>query len=204
MESRQDAFLLLNLDTKGHGKLIDTSKFNNVSDLDALFPLEKIVKVRLPKAEAIKAVEAKQTPFESLVVTAMPFLKWRDGFIYVVRLAPLLGFDLNMSPEDWEKKAEQIASAGGDPNIIEIDKSQVMAALVGDSGKMIYEFLAFAIDKPVTYFDHVYEEAVDIIMAVIEVNVNFFVQWLLPKIVTGSKELGQVINQARQMSAPIN
>lgn len=183
---------------------IDTGKFNNVSDLDALFPMRKQVKVRQPREVAEKLIGTEYKPYEVLTIEAMPFLKWREGFIYIVRLAPLLGFDLNMSPEQWEEKAAKITEAGGDSSFIDIDKGQIMAALIGDSGKMIYEFLAFAIDKPVTYFSHVYEEAIDIIMAVIEVNVNFFVQWLLPKIVTGSKELGQVMSQARQMSAPVN
>lgn len=185
--------------------MIDTSKFNNISDLDALFPMRKQVKVRQPREVAEKLIGTKYEPYEILTIEAMPFLKWRDGFIFVVRLAPLLGFDLNMTPEQWEEKATKITQAGGNPDFIDIDKSQIMAALIGDSGKIIYEFLAFAIDKPMTYFDHVYEEAIDIIMAVVEVNLNFFVRWLLPKIVTGSKELGQVISQARQMSEqPVN
>jgi hypothetical protein len=184
---------------------MDTSQLNKQNGLDTLFPTGRDVKIPLPPgSERDRLISENKEPVEILHIMPLPFLKWRDGFLYIVRIAPLLGFDLNMSPEDWESRAQNLVENGGNPDIIEVDKSLVLSALTGDSGKMIYEFLAFAIDKPVTYFNQVYAEAIDIAMAVIEVNVNFFVQWLLPKIVSGSKELGQIINQAKRMAAPVN
>ncbi len=64
--------------------------------------------------------------------------------------------------------------------------------LVMANGDKMVELAALALDEPLTFFDDVpMDEAIDIIKAVVEVNGDFFVKRLLPKVTGVTSALSQ-------------
>lgn len=157
----------------------------NADDLAVVLPEPIIIKVPHRAQDGTNTVE-------ELRIMPLPFRKWRKGFGYISVIAPLFGFDLATLLDEKTLKDVQ-ESAGGS---IEVNKQTIMQALAGDAADVVYEFLAFAIGKmrpdgtpAVEYFDDVYEQAIDIALAVIRVNINFFGQRLLPSVAKGAAAL---------------
>jgi hypothetical protein len=131
---------------------------------------------------------------EELAILPLPFLKWRRAFKYIVDLAPLFGFDLaSESLDNLSAKSD-----------LGINKKAVFQAMQSDEADKIVEFLAFAINKEVAFFEDMYEEAIDIAVAVIKVNIAFFVQRLLPKLAEPIKEASLVIATLRNQESPMS
>jgi hypothetical protein len=137
------------------------NNLQTVNDLSVILPEPTIVKVPLPGGK-----------IEELHIMPLPFLKWRKAFRLIAILAPELGFDLTKLQE---------AAAETNPDKPLFDKTKILTVLQSDKADYLYEFVALAIDKPVEYFNNIYETAIDITAAVVVVNINFFGQRLLPK-----------------------
>lgn len=142
--------------------------------------------VILPEPITVQIPRASGEP-EQLKIMPLPFRKWRQGFRYIAQIAPLFGFNLE------ETNLEQLEQSSGE---MKIDKQTIFTAMQGEKAEIIYEFLAFAINKlksdgtpDAAYFDDIYEQAIDIAVAVIKVNYNFFIQRLLPKLTNETKSL---------------
>jgi hypothetical protein len=143
------------------------------------------IAVILPEPEIVQIPRANGV-VEKLEIMPMPFRKWRIGFRYIVRLAPLFGFNLE------ETSLDALADLNAPLNA-EI----IFAAMQSDGADLIYEFLAFALGKfkadgvtpDVSFFDDIYEQAIDIAVGVIKANIVFFVQRLLPKLMVGTVEV---------------
>jgi hypothetical protein len=165
----------------------DTANVQTASDLAVILPEPE--KVVLPR---------KGGTTETLEIMPLPFRKWRQGFKYIAQIAPLFGFNL----QDVDLDKLEAAPAQG------INKETIFEAMQGEKADIIYEFLAFAINKTKPdgtpddkFFDDVYEQAIDVAVAVIKVNYNFFLQRLLPKITTGTKEtLAELSSRRLQVS----
>jgi hypothetical protein len=171
------------------------------SDLETIFPEGKVVIIPLPGGQT-----------EELRVMPLPLGKWKKGIAYIVQIAPLLGFNqlsqlaaqqaegessdlLDTSQPLSEEKLQQIA----EQNMPELGdlKDRILEALLGEASELILDFVAYAIDKDRAYLDARYDEIIDIVLAVVEVNLNFFVRHLLPKILAGTRQLTQVAQQVR-------
>jgi hypothetical protein len=160
------------------------------SSLDVIFPeSRKVTVARLGAAEP-----------EIVEIYPLPLQKWKQGFKYIAQIAPMLGFNLfegqlnpdqvkDMSANELLDRAEQLTDGDDTPADSPIDVQKIYDAIMGDGSDLIIEFLAFAIDKDVSFFDGMYDEIIDITVAVIELNLNFFIQRLLPKVLTGTKDV---------------
>ena len=163
----------------------------NKNDLNVIFPDKRTVTF----------VRKGSTVQESVDIYPMPLQMWKQGFKYIAQIAPLLGFDLSEVAETAQKQVE------GDDTPLpddEIDTGKLLQALQGDGSDLILEFVAYAIEElnedgtpNVKFFHGMYDEIVDILAAVIEVNLNFFVQKLLPKVVTRTREVVTVTQNVR-------
>lgn len=142
----------------------------DAQDFNVILPEPIIVKVPLPGGK-----------FEQLHVMPIPFLKWREAFKLISVIAPALGFDINAI-----QNAESVEDAAETVNAL-VDKAKILDALQGEAGEQIIDFMALAINKKREYFADVYDAAIDIAVAAITVNVNFFCQRLLPKLAVGAK-----------------
>jgi hypothetical protein len=174
------------------------------SDLEAIFPDGKVVKI--PRAD--KSVE-------ELLIMPLPFKKWKKGFEYIAVVAPMFGFNLFNSQEEKIDAAKILDMVDGAESIdtaallaipqVEDDatgmQQKIIAALQGEGSDKIIEFLAFAINKPVEWFDadDLYDAVIDITVAVIEVNINFFAQRLLQKVLTGTQQVVATAQNVRSM-----
>ncbi len=152
------------------------------TSLDVIFPDSRTITIARPGA----------TEPETLAVYALPVQKWKQGFKYIAQIAPMLGFDL-FAVASGEVSEEEAAEQP-------IDTQKIYDALMGEGGDLIIEFLAFATDKQVSFFDNMYDEIIDIMVAVIELNLNFFVQKLLPKVLEGTQ---MVVATARTVKAQV-
>ena len=148
---------------------------NHEADLDVVLPQPEIVMVN----------------GKPLTITHMPFIKWRKAFRYISEIAAMLGYDLNAKETDVGTLTEEAAKLDT-PSV----KQRIMTALMRDDSDVIYEFLAFAINKPVEYFNDVGDEAVDIALKVVKVNLNFFCQRLLPRLLDNTGELTKLAQDA--------
>lgn len=175
------------------------------SDLETIFPEGKVVIIPLPGGQT-----------EELRVMPLPLGKWKKGISYIVQIAPMLGFNqlsqladqqaaadnselLDTSQPLTDEKLQEIA----EKNLPEMGdlKDRILEALLGEGSELILDFVAYAIDKDRAYLDARYDEIIDIVLAVVEVNLNFFVRHLLPKILAGTRQLTQVAQSVRQAVA---
>jgi hypothetical protein len=185
---------------------MNTDALQSKSNLDVVFPEARTITI---------ARQGATTP-ETIDIYPLPLQKWKKGFWYIAQVAPLLGFDLfggAMSADEVKvasgaelfDKAEAIAEGKADAAALPvgaepaIDTQVIYDALTGDGSDLILEFLAFAIDKDVSFFNGMYEEIVDIAVAVIELNLNFFVQKLLPKVLSSTKSVVATAQQVRNV-----
>lgn len=159
----------------------DLLKMTTQSDIAVVLPEPEIIKMPLPDG----------TTYD-LKIMPLPFRRWRVAFRYIAQVAPLFGF--NLAETNLDQLADSLDKKDGAPVL---DKGTIFEAMQGDKADVIYEFLAFAIGKfqsdgvtpDVSFFDDVYEQAIDIAVAVIKVNINFFIQRLLPRLTNGTKEI---------------
>lgn len=93
------------------------------------------------------------------------------------------------------RSAEEAAAAIGSLDIV---------SLIADNSDAVVELCALALNKPVTYFDDVPpDEAVDLVQAIIEVNADFFVKRLQPKLLTALSGLSASVGgMLSQVSSP--
>jgi hypothetical protein len=151
----------------------------NTETLQTGTPLNVII----PDSTKISFVRKGQTEPETVEIYAMPLQQWKKGMAYIAQIAPMLGFDLTAIAEGVQQGDADAAPAD------DIDTGKLMAALQGEGSDLILEFMAFALEKfkedgtpDVTFFNGIYAEVLDILAAIIEMNMVFFVQQLLPKL----------------------
>jgi len=156
--------------------------------------------VIFPDSRSVTIARAGATEPETLLIYPLPLQKWKLGFKYIAQVAPMLGFDLfagtmtseeigTASGTELMAKADAIAEGKTDVAAQPVDTQKIYDALMGDGFDVIIEFIAFATDKEVAFFDGMYDEIIDIMVAVIELNLNFFVQKLLPKVLAGTRNV---------------
>jgi len=158
------------------------------SGLAAIFPEGKIVTIPRPNGQN-----------EELRVLPMPVKKWKQGFDYIAKIAPLLGFNLAQSVENTDLQATSIEEEIVKSMPTEADlKGTVFNLLHGEHSEVIFDFLAFAIDKDVDWLGELYDEIIDIALAVIEVNLVFFIQRVLPKFLAATLQVKDIATTVRQ------
>lgn len=164
--------------------------------------------VIFPEARSVTIARAGATEPETIQIYPLPLQKWKQGFKYIAQIAPLLGFDLfggtmtaeqigESSGADLMEKAQALSEGKTDVTDQPIDTQKIYDALLGEGSDVILEFIAFAIDKDVAFLDGLYDEIIDIMVAVIELNLNFFVQKLLPKVLAGTRNVVATAQQVR-------
>jgi hypothetical protein len=101
---------------------------------------------------------------EELDVMPLPFKKWWKGLQYIAVLSPLFGF-----ASESKNLAEKTD--------FDIHREAVSQALASDLARpFVFEFLAFAADKPASFFEEeeVNKQSLDIVMAVVKANLPHF------------------------------
>lgn len=155
-----------------------------------------------PESRSISFIRQGATEPETVVVYAMPLQKWKKGMLYIAQIAPMLGFDLSAAAEQAQAQiaadGEVTESPAEESPADVIDTKRLFAALQGEGSDLILEFTAFAIDKEVDFFNGMYDEVIDILAAVIELNLAFFVQRLLPKIAVNTNRVVATVNGIRK------
>lgn len=177
-----------------------------------IIPSESSLDVIFPEARRVTIARKGTTEPETIEIYPLPLNKWKKGFWYIAQIAPMLGFDLFdgavsadevkvASGTELFEKAEAVADGraaqGDDTEEPTVDTQKIYDALMGDGSDVVLEFLAYAIDKDVAFFDGMYEEIVDIAVAVIELNLNFFIQKLLPKVLSGTRTVMDTAQKVR-------
>jgi hypothetical protein len=183
---------------------MNTTILQKQPPLEVIFPDARTVTIARPGASEPEIID----------IYPLPLNKWKQGFKYIAQIAPMLGFDLfgdAISADEIKAasgielldRAEAIADAqvdAGESTDPVVDTQKIYDALMGDGSDLILEFLAFAIDKDVAFFNGMYEEIVDIAVAVIELNLNFFTQKLLPKVLSSTQKVVATAQRVKQVT----
>ncbi len=191
---------------------------NNTNDLAVIFPEGKEVTIITPGGKPEK-LHIMPLPFKKwkrgfkYIAEIAPLLGF-DLFGGQMTLEQIQSTDA----EALYNRAQELvtdnildvpdASAPAAPaaSVPDIDFKALYNGLNGEGGEKITEFMAFAIGKfqadgttpDGSYFDDCYDEVVDVLAAVIEVNLNFFIQKLLPKIMTNIQGMASVATNVKQ------
>jgi hypothetical protein len=113
--------------------------------------------------EMVKILRAGDV-VEELGVMPLPFKKWLKGLRYIAVLSPLFGF---------ASESKSFTEAAD----FDSNREAISQALESDLARpFIHEFLAFATDKPASFFEaeEVNRQSLDIVMAVVKANLPFF------------------------------
>jgi hypothetical protein len=152
------------------------TKIDTENELDILFPDGKVVSI--PRAGGV---------IEKITIMPMPAKKWKKAMQYIAKIAPLLGFNLQDDTLDTTTM----------PDALQQNLWQIISS---DDADVFFEFIAYAIDKDEDFVGALYDEIIDIAIAVIEVNLVFFVHKLLPKIIVSMPKVAAIAQNAQSMA----